>query len=685
VALFGVRGTVAKCVFSSNIAKTSEYVLLSNPDVEQARAGALFAYESSLNVSATTLSNNNANYGGAVYLDVVTASFQECAFVANMASLGDGGALFASDCEGVVALTDSLLSGNAAGGHMGGAVAALNATLRVQRSTLTANSAPDGCGGAVGLDAGAELTLEAGTVVSANTARNGGGLCCSECDAMLTANAFLYDNAASAAGGAIHSSWSPTTVLNSSLTHNSAPEGGAIAAVSASLNVTECTLTGNEATATHGGAIFHNAEDDAQQSLVLARSVLTNNTCHAAGGAVAAFWSASAVISACNFTNNSVTAAAPTGGAVMSLNVASLVVQDCTFNANWVAMESSLADNALLGYVGAVAALGTGSGGGLWIGADGPMAASVLNTILLHNFAVTGGGIYATGAVVLTMRGSTLMHDHAYGTSSEGGGLMTVMTAQAAVYDTWFYSCEAVRGGGSWHGGSSQTNYTNCLFEENEAVIGDDTKGSTLYSEASSRVLVTQSRFLNNFGHGLCEGTVAMARSETNFLSISDTVFDGNSARFGGCIMTAAHAQREQLRLAGVTFRNNQAYVGGVLYSEAEFFADLECETCDTATNNTATDWGKSVATPAKTISITLPEAVRSGAPMPNGVTLTDGCVRACAALRCARACVRVCVRACVPVHIPCLHSCSAVSLLNHARPRRASLLLHARTASGSC
>jgi hypothetical protein len=630
VALIGVRATISGCTFSSNIAKTSGYVLLSNPDVEQARAGALFASESALNVSGTTFNNNTAFYGGAVYLDYITASFAACAFVGNLASLGDGGALFASDCDGVVSLSDSLLSGNAAGGHMGGAMAAFNATMTVLRSVLTANSAPHGCGGAVGLDAGAELTLGAGTVVSANTALNGGGLCCSECDAMETADSFLYNNAATAAGGAIHSSWSPTTVLNSSLTHNSAPEGGAIAAVSSPLNVTDCTLVANEATATHGGAIFHNAEDDALQSLVLTRSSLTNNTCHAAGGAVAAFWSASAVITACNFTNNSITAAAPTGGGVMSLNVASLVIQDCFFTSNWVVMVNELTQNALLGYVGAVAAPGTGSGGALWVGADEPMAASVLNTISSHNFAVTGGGIYATGAVMLTMRGSTFMHDHAYGISSEGGGLLTDMTAAVDVYDTWFYSCEAVRGGAGWHGGASQTNYTNCLFEENEAVVGDDTKGSTLYSEASSRVVVTQSRFVNNFGHGLCEGTVAMARSDSNFLSIADSLFDGNSARFGGCIMTAAHVQRDQLHLAGVTFRNNYAYVGGVLYSEADEFAGLECPTCDTQLNNTASDWGQSVATPAKTISITLPSLVRSGAPMPNEVTLTDGCVARC-------------------------------------------------------
>ena len=625
MAFFGVTGSITGCSLSGNVAKTNQFVLLSNPDVEQARGGGLFAFDSALDISGCTFSNNSANYGGGAYLDVASASFETCAFVGNIASLGDGGALFASDCGDPVTLTGSLISSNAAGGHTGGGVAAMNATLLVEHSVLTANTAPHGCGGAVGLDAGAELTLSVGSTVSGNTADTGGGLCCSECDSMLTTDSFLYDNAATSEGGAIYSAWTPTVVLNSSLTSNSAPAGGAVAAVSASLNVTDCTLLLNAATATHGGAIFHNSEEDGLQDLVITRTDLTNNTALGAGGAVAAFWSASAVVTSCNFTNNSINGPAPTGGGMMSLNVASLAVLDCVMTSNWVTMMSALSQDALLGYVSAVAALGTGSGGALWVGADEPMNASVVNTVMTLNYANSGGGIYATGAVALSVGGSTLSNNSAQGTSSQGGGLMTDMNASATVYDTSFYGCAAVRGGGGWHGGSSQANYTSCRFEANSASVGDGTKGSALYTEASSLVAVSQSNFVSNVGLGLCEGTVAMARSATSFLSITDTVFDGNSARFGGCIMTAAHTQSTQLSLDSVTFQNNVAYAGGVLYSEADDFSDLGCSTCDATQNNVASNWGQIMATPAKSISITLPSLVRSGAPMANLVTLTDG------------------------------------------------------------
>ncbi len=381
----------------------------------------------------------------------------------------------------------------------------------------------------------------------------------------------------------------------------------------------------------------------------MTRTSLSGNTCYGAGGAVAAFWSASAVFSFCTFTNNSISAAAPTGGALMSLNVAALVVQNCTFSANWLTQVSELAENALLGYISSVAAPGTGCGGALWVGADGAMPASVLGTTFHSNWATTGGGIYITGSVRFTMRDSVLYHSHAYGKSSEGGGVMTDLAAVSDIYDTYFYSCEAVRGGAGWHGGASRTNYTRCLFEENEGKPGDNTKGSALYLDIdSSTVSVTQSTFLNNMGEGACQGTVAMARSESTHLSITDSLFDGNFAQLGGALLLVraaalrasvcgrltqlpdppqgVYSQSQQLNLSGVTFLRNRAYIGGVMFSEADEYDDLHCSpaACNTSAN-TAEDYGPVMATPAKDVAITLPAKVRSGAPLPISVTLSDG------------------------------------------------------------
>ena len=630
VALFGVTARVTACTFDSNAAMTTAVMLLSNPGFEQARGGGLFAFNSALLVSGGVFTNNTAYYGGGVYVENSVATLASCALVGNIATLGDGGGAFIKDCSGDVVLSASLVSANSAGGHTGGGVGVMNASFILRGSTINANSAPDGCGGGVGLDAGAEVQVQQGTVVSANSARAGGGLCCSQCDVMFIADSFVWGNVAlGGAGGGVYTTLSPTTLVNATLASNTASAGGAVAAVSTSLNITGSSLHDNVATDTHGGALLHDASDDGLATLVVMRSVLANNVCAAAGGAVALLSSASAMFSFVTFTNNSITAAAPTGGALMALNVASLSVANSSFASNFIKVVSELTSLTKLGYVSSVAALGAGCGGALWVGADTPMHADVSGTLFQLNWGSWGGAMYVTGAMNFTLRWSTIIDGHAYGESSEGGGIMTDMNTVALISDTLFDSCEAVRGGAGWHGGSSQVNYTNCVFDENEAKPGDDTRGSALFvGEGASAVYVNTSIFMDNMGEGTCAGTVSQGRSDQNFLSISNSLFDSNNAYVGGALVVAAYTQATQFALSGVTFSRNTAYIGGVLFSEADTWQDLDCAPlpCNTTgLANAARDYGAIFATPAKYINITIPSSVRSGAPLPVSVSLYDG------------------------------------------------------------
>ena len=95
------------------------------------------------------------------------------------------------------------------------------------------------------------------------------------------------------------------------------------------------------------------------------------------------------------------------------------------------------------------------------------------------------------------------------------------------------------------------------------------------------------------------------------------------------------YSQVRQLSVSGVTFRNNYAYVGGVLYSEAVEVEPLNCHpvACDWATNNSASSYGQVMATPPAQFSISMPISIRSGAMLPIIVTLNDLCgagVRTC-------------------------------------------------------
>jgi hypothetical protein len=88
----------------------------------------------------------------------------------------------------------------------------------------------------------------------------------------------------------------------------------------------------------------------------------------------------------------------------------------------------------------------------------------------------------------------------------------------------------------------------------------------------------------------------------------------------------AAYNQATQLAVSGCTFLSNRAYIGGVLFSEADTLSEVDCapSACN-ASGNAADDYGPERATPAKHINIAAPPSVRSGAPLPIVVTLTDG------------------------------------------------------------
>jgi predicted outer membrane repeat protein len=354
---------------------------------------------------------------------------------------------------------------------------------------------------------------------------------------MWTEESFMHHNTATHdSGGAIFITSSPTGIRNVSLVGNHAPAGGAVSSVSSQLNLTDCLISDNVAVYTHGGAVLHDAIDNMSEELLMTRCTVANNSCNGGGGAVAALESLAVVLTSCLFEGNSITASAPAGGAVYAQDVGDLVLRNSTFLHNTVQVVPALAEDAPLGYVSGVAALGFGLGGAVWVGSNDPVRATVLGSNFTRNYAASGGAIYATGLAHLTVQWSDFTHDHATDWDGRGGAVVTDSTAVAEVLDTYFYSCEANRGGVGWHGGTSVTTYTRCFFEENEGIEGDDMKGMALQVTDAASLIVTGSTFLRNFGPPLAEGTIALAGTNSSRLNVTNTVFDSNVAHLGACL-----------------------------------------------------------------------------------------------------------------------------------------------------
>ena len=536
--------TVTSCTFTNNLAMSTDFVLVANPDLPQARGGGLFISQSvNVVVSTSTFTGNQAYYGGGIYA-VSTPQLQLLSSVLtnNTASLGDGGGTYLQDCINAT-VADSLVANNAAGGHMGGGLAAFNSQkvnlLTIVRSSFSFNSAPSGCGGGLGFDTPVILIINQSTVISGNTARSGGGLCCNLCTRIDLQNSFLFNNVATlVGGGAMTVTNAPAYLVNVSMSFNNAPQGGAIFSTSSYFKLENSSLSNNTATTTHGGAISHASLDDGKQDLILLWSNLTGNTCEGGGGAVAAFSTRTLVLNNCNLLYNSIYGDNPMGGAVMALGITRMFMRNSTVAYNIIAVVPTLTTNSPLGFINGVNAIGAGNGGALWIGNALRVPVIIAGTTFTRNSAPSAGAIYVTGNVRLDIQLCSFFHDHSIGYASRGGAIVSTQSATVDVADTYFFSCESNGGGVAWHGGTSASTYTRVIFEENEGIPGADMKGTVLQVAESSFVNITDSTFLNNIGVDLADGTVAFVGDSTSSLYISNTLFDGNFAYLGGCLFT---------------------------------------------------------------------------------------------------------------------------------------------------
>ena len=151
----------------------------------------------------------------------------------------------------------------------------------------------------------------------------------------LTLNGGGTDRIFLIAGGNI------VTLRGLTLTGGSSAGGGAIYANPASvLSLESCTLTGNTATSTGGGAIFCDAA-----SVTLSHCTLTGNTCTVTGtgtpggGAIFAQVNGTLDLNDCILSGNALIAGGfAGGGAIRCASISTVTVQRCTFSGNTAAL-----------------------------------------------------------------------------------------------------------------------------------------------------------------------------------------------------------------------------------------------------------------------------------------------------------------------------------------------------------
>jgi predicted outer membrane repeat protein len=253
-------------------------------------------------------SNFDGNYassnGGAVYAyNRGSVTISNSSFTDNEAGR-EGGALFTSTyVSGTISLTDSVFTGNYSGGSGGAAMfySDETANLGIINSTFTGNAAGKWAGAFYIMEEVVDVTIF-GSTMSGNYAVNGSGAAYIENSGDLTiTNSTIADNiSAGGSGGLYLNNSGNATITNTLISGNQALDGngGGIANNAAGvLTINNSTLTGNSAN--NGGAILNDG------LLVINQSTIAGNSASVSGGGVATTPGASPSLSGTIVSGNS--------------------------------------------------------------------------------------------------------------------------------------------------------------------------------------------------------------------------------------------------------------------------------------------------------------------------------------------------------------------------------------------
>ena len=366
--------------------------------------------------------NTSQGLGGAICAGFnATADIQETNFIHNSAS--QGGAIHVQQAH--LRMKDCVFDDNISQGLGGAIVAGLNATLEIQKTNFTRNSAS--LGGAIG--GGFTSTLDKQeTHFTGNEASDDGGAIGIQHLAHLRMKDCVFDdNITPGFGGAIDVALNSTLQLQeTNFTRNRATQqGGAIEVDQQSfLYITDCTFKDNFAEL--GGAIF----GDLQAFLEINGSYFSNNNA-SEGGALNVQQQATFSLTNCrleyNFASNA-------GGAILAYISVKLEIRETNFTGNSASGDGGALCVVSLSDCHAVQSVfdcntAKASEGAVYM--DSKLSLQLKNTNFMNNNANNGGAINIQDNSKVQIKMCSFWENFA----KQAGGAITLKANSTAVIE----------------------------------------------------------------------------------------------------------------------------------------------------------------------------------------------------------------------------------------------------------
>ena len=558
--------TVSDCVFDKNTAFGKGNMTPNNNN-----GAAIVVTDTGKDITGaitgSNFTNNNAQYGGAIYI-----------------------------CEGNIAISDSLFENNSADVE-GGAIdidSAINNPVVTVENSKFVNNTPQAIHNSKELHLGIEtftdlqnaidlvdgiLTLDSdiamtddeaagfvnGVAINKDIVIDGKGHTIDAknlgrifkinnwCDVTLTNVTLTNGNAT--VGGAIYN-FGNLDLVHVNFVNNTAKYGGAIMNYAYGLVLDDSTFTNN--TAKIGGAIY-NSED----CFVVGNSTFTNNTAKI-GGAIYNY-GIGFVVGNSTFVNNS---AADGAGAILN-GGRGFVVGNSTFANNTATSKGGAIYNYGIGFVVGNSTFANNTAedaGAVYNEGDNSV---VGNSTFANNTAEDAGAVYNEGDNSV-VGNSTFVNNTA---TSIGGAIIN--NGKLVVDNSAFEDNAA-----NYYGGAifnwDDLQVTNSAFDGNDILVRNiramdnvDHGGAAIYNWKNGKLDISKSNFTNNIKNykngNLLVGAVATIGDAT----ISDSYFVNNSGRWGGALSVMGgefSIATNFIDIDGTKFVNNSALYGGAMF-----------------------------------------------------------------------------------------------------------------------
>jgi hypothetical protein len=365
----------------------------------------------------------------------------------------------------------------------------LSGTSVVTLKKLNITNGNAGNGGGVYVINTSSVTLDK-TDVYNNTAANGGGMyVAAPASVILTNDSDIHHNTATTIGGGVRL-WGTLTGndWNSSITDNSAPDGGGVSVPGGELQLNGSHIMRNTATDVdgRGGGIY--ASSSATVVIDGSSNVAANDAYQGAG-----IYADGSEITLYTSVIHSNEATGHGGGLYLSnnsvLSASNMSLGTAAQNANEAVNGGGIySENSTITFTNGnvVNNVSTGLGGGLYITATG---LTVTGTTFSDNIALAGGGaIYQLGGSLLQLDNDTFYDNVAdsNGNMDGYGGAIYSYNSTLEVSATYLYHNTAARGGAIYQdGASAMGTINNCLITANQVTQ----QGGGVYKQNGAMVL----------------------------------------------------------------------------------------------------------------------------------------------------------------------------------------------------